>query len=336
MQPGSKYSVLRQSRIPEAPPLVPPLDPGIHRPLWSVMIPVFNCAGYLRATLESVVAQDRGEQNMQIEVIDDASSDADVAAIVQEVGKGRVLYFRQKENVGSLRNFQTCLERARGCLVHLLHGDDVVYDGFYRTMEKLFERYEIIGAAFCRYAYIDDKGHVLDCQEAEMEHEGIPDNWLARLCERQRIQYAAMVVRRDVYEDLGGFYGVEYGEDWEMWVRIAAKYRTGYTPVVLAAYRRHFSSISGKTFSTARNMACLTWVMDRIQHYLPAAQRTAVMTISRNFYAHYALRVAVTLWKNFKDRRGAMAQALAAWNMSRDAGILYKILKLYTRITLNI
>lgn len=336
MQPGSEYSVLRQSRIPETPPLVPRLDPGISRPLWSVMIPVFNCAGYLRATLEGVLDQDRGEQNMQIEVIDDASTDADVAAIVQEVGGGRVQYFRQKENVGSLRNFQTCLERARGRLVHLLHGDDLVYNRFYRTMEKLFETYHGIGAAFCRYAYINDKGHVLDYQEAEMAHDGIPHNWLARLCERQRIQYAAMVVTRDVYEDVGGFYGVEYGEDWEMWVRIAAKYRMGYTPMVLAAYRRHFASISGQTFSTARNMACLGWVMERIQHYLPAGQRTAVMAISRKFYAHYSLRVAVTLWKNFKDRRGAMAQALAAWNMSRDAGILYKILKLYTRITLKI
>jgi rubredoxin len=211
-----------------------------------------------------------------------------------------------------------------------------VYNAFYFTMEKLFEVYPAIGAAFCRYAYIDEKGDVLDCQEAEMEHEGIPDNWLARLCERQRIQYAAMVVKRAVYEDLGSFYGVEYGEDWEMWVRIAAKYRVGYTPMVLAGYRRHFTSISGQAFVTARNMACLRWVMDRIQNYLPDSQQLTVLRASRNFYAHYALRVAVTLWKNFKDRRGAMAQALAAWKMSRDAGILYKILKLYTRITLNI
>lgn len=336
MQPGSRYSALRQSRIPEAPPIVPPLDPGIHRPVWSVMIPVFNCASYLRETLEGVMAQYAGEEYMQIEVVDDASTDADVAAIVLEVGKGSVKYFRQRENVGSLRNFQTCLERARGRFVHLLHGDDVVYEGFYSTMEKLFRSYPSVGAAFCRFAYIDEKGEVLDCQEAEMQEEGIPHNWLARLCERQRIQYAAMVVKRDVYEDLGGFFGVEYGEDWEMWVRIAAKYPTGYTPRVLAGYRRHFSSISGQAFRSARNMDCLAWVMNRIQGYLPASERATAMKISRTFYAHYAMRVAGTLWKKFKDRRGAMAQALAAWNMSRDAGILYKIFKLYTRITLNI
>ena len=145
-----------------------------------------------------------------------------------------------------------------------------------------------------------------------------------------------MVVKRDVYEDVGGFYGVEYGEDWEMWVRIASKYPMGYTPDVLAGYRKHFASISGQTFRSARNMTCLEWVMGRIQQYLPAAQRASVMKVSRAFYAHYALRVAGVLWKKFKDRKGATAQALAAWNMSRDAGLLYKILKLYTRITLNI
>lgn len=300
------------------------------------MIPVFNCAIYLRTALEGVLAQYGGLDHMQIEVIDDASTDADVEAIVQELGQGKVHYFRQRENVGSLRNFQTCLERARGRFIHLLHGDDVVYAGFYHSIERVFKSHPEIGAAFCRFAYIDEKGLVVDHQTAEMEKAGIPDNWLARLCERQRIQYVAMVVKREVYEDVGGFYGVEYGEDWEMWVRIASKYSIGYTPYVLAGYRKHFASISGHTFRSARNMSCLEWVMGRIQQHLPAAQRAEVMKISRSFYAHYALRIAGTLWKKFKDRKGAMAQAVAAWNMSRDAGLLYKILKLYTRITLNI
>ena len=137
-------------------------------------------------------------------------------------------------------------------------------------------------------------------------------------------------------EQLGGFYGVEYGEDWEMWVRIAAHYDMAYTPEVLAEYRKHYSSISGRSFVTAENMSSLEWVMKEIQNYLPVGSRKSVLESSRAFYAHYAMRVASALWKRFKDRRGALAQALAAWNMSRDAGLLYKIIKLYTRITLNI
>lgn len=300
------------------------------------MIPVYNCSAYLVETLLCVLAQDRGVAQMQIEVIDDASTDADVAALVGSIGKGRVGYFCQPVNVGSLRNFHTCLERARGHLIHILHGDDLLKPGFYQRMEGLFHSYPSLGAGFCRYAYVDDTGRTLYNQDAEMEREGILENWLERLAERQRIQYVAMVVRREVYETLGGFYGVEYGEDWEMWMRIAARYDTGYIPEVLAAYRKHFGSISGKSFVTARNMACLEWVMATIREHLPMHRRAAITRASRDFYAHYALRVANTLWRNFKDKRGASAQALAAWNMSKDVGLLYKIIKLYTRITLNI
>lgn len=300
------------------------------------MIPVFNCSNYLRKTLKGVLEADPGEHRMQIEVVDDGSTDADVAALVWEIGKGRVQYFSQPENVGSLRNFQTCLERSRGELIHILHGDDLVYPGFYARMEELFEAHSSVGAAFCRFAYVNNQDEILFTQDPEMDHPGIPDNWLARLGERQRIQYVAMVVRREVYENVGGFYGVEYGEDWEMWVRIAAKYPMAYTPELLAGYRRHVSSISGKAVVSGRNMECLNWVMLRIQQHLPAPDREPVLRASRDFYAHYALRVATMLWCDLKDKRGAWAQVIAAWNMSRDAGLLYKILKLYVRITLNI
>jgi glycosyltransferase involved in cell wall biosynthesis len=118
-------------RIPSSPPDIPPLFPDSSRPLWSVMIPVFNCAQFLKETLESVLSQDLGETLMQIEVVDDASTDTDVAALVNKIGKGRVRYFCQTFNAGSLRNFETCINRSKGKLVHLLHGDDRVKDGFY-------------------------------------------------------------------------------------------------------------------------------------------------------------------------------------------------------------
>lgn len=336
MEQNSKHSVLRSSRIPDAPLVVHPVPVDTARPLWSVMIPVYNCVGFLRQTLESVVAQDPGVGQMQIEVVDDASDDGDIGALVHETGRGRVTYFRQQENIGSLRNFQTCLDRSRGHLIHILHGDDRVCDGFYANMGRIFRDYPAAGAAFCRYAYVDEKGGTVCHHDAEMDHTGVLEGWLPRICERQRIQYVAMVVRREVYEAVGGFYGVEYGEDWEMWARIAARYPVAYTPEVLAEYRRHYASVSGKAFVTGESMNSLAWVMEQVQHHLPPEDRKTITRKSRNFYAHYALRVANALWSNFKNRRGASAQARAAWRMSRDVGLLLKIIKLYTRISLNI
>lgn len=330
------FSVRVSSGIPESPPLVLPVPEGTRRPLWSVMMPVYNCSQYLPEALERVLRQDPGEERMQIEVVDDASTDADIGAMVCDIGRGRVSYFRQDENVGSVRNFNTCLDRSRGQLVHILHGDDRPIEGFYIEMEKLFAAYPSIGAAFCRYAYINEHGATLYHQDAEMACAGVPENWLVRLCERQRIQYVALAARRETYERLGGFYGVTYGEDWEMWVRMAAAYPMAYTPKVLAEYRRHNASVSGRCFATGENMTSLMWVMNQIQDYLPADRRRQVMDASRKFYAHYALRVANALWKQSGNARSATIQAMAAWKMSRDAGLLFKILKLYSRMALNL
>jgi glycosyltransferase involved in cell wall biosynthesis len=50
------------------------------RPLWSVMIPTFRCARFLRRTLDSVLSQDPGQDVMQIEVVDDCSNN-DTASV---------------------------------------------------------------------------------------------------------------------------------------------------------------------------------------------------------------------------------------------------------------
>src|SRR5215210_6047396 len=92
---------------------VPAVPVGVARPLWSVMIPSFNCADYLRESLRSVLAQDPGPEIMQIEVVDDCSTSDGPEAVVAEIGRGRVGFFRQPQNVGHARNFGTCLQRSR-------------------------------------------------------------------------------------------------------------------------------------------------------------------------------------------------------------------------------
>ena len=111
---------------------IPPVSEGTNRPLWSVMIPTYHCACFLRQTLESVLSQDPGPDLMQIEVVDDGSTLDDPGAVVAAVGRGRVGFYRQPQNVGHTKNFETCLRRSRGKVVHLLHGDDYVLPGFYK------------------------------------------------------------------------------------------------------------------------------------------------------------------------------------------------------------
>ena len=122
------------------------------------MIPTYNCAGYLEATLHSVLAQAPGPEAMQIEVVDDHSTADDPEEVVMRLGGGRVDFYRQPENMGVVGNLNTCLQRSRGEVVHLLHGDDIVLEGFYRTLGDRLRQHPEAGAAYCRHLYVDARG----------------------------------------------------------------------------------------------------------------------------------------------------------------------------------
>lgn len=296
------------------------------------MIPAYNCSAFLVETLRSVLQQDMGVQQMQIEVVDDCSTDADVEALVQEVGGGRVAYYRQPQNVGSLRNFETCLNRSRGKLVHLLHGDDRVKPGFYEKMKSLFETYPEAGAAFCRYNFIDGKGNEIMEWGKEEEQDCVLPNWLLRIGEMQRIQYAAMVVKREVYEKLGSFYGMSYAEDWEMWVRIARYYPVAYTPDLLAEYRTHGQSMTSSDMSNDRLFRHLTKAMRLIEGHLPEENREAIVEKTRRYYARVHVTHAQQTWRQIRNKTLVKKQLKEALSLHISPVILFHVMKLYGKM----
>lgn len=313
--------------------IIPLVPEGISRPLWSVMIPTYNCANYLRQTLGSVLAQDPGANVMQIAVIDDHSTKDDPEAIVQELGQGRVEFYRQPCNVGHTKNFQTCLERSRGELVHLLHGDDYILNGFYQKMQQAFMVKPDIGAAFCRHIYMDEYGHWQEISELLQPVSGLLDNWLERIATRQLIQTPSIVVRREVYEQLGGFdQRLTFCEDWEMWVRIATRYCVWYEPKPLAVYRMHSNSNSGRQIRTGENVKDIRLGTDIFQSYLPAYLTLTVINKlikkNRKFHAISALETAdrLLLAGDFEAGVAQIREALTCSHSFRIIWILSMIL----------
>ena len=309
---------------------IPPVPDGIPRPLWSVMIPTYNCAKYLRETLASVLAQDLGPDVMQIEVIDDHSTQDDPAAVVEELGRGRVGFYRQTENVGHTRNFETCLQRSRGKLIHLLHGDDCVRDGFYRKMQRAFDEKPELGAAFCRHIFMDEHAHWQFISPLVQPESSVLSNWLERIVVKQYIQTPSIVVRRDVYERLGGFDRrfCYYYEDWEMWVRIATHYPVWYEVEPLAVYRLHSTSNSGRTTRTGENVRDVRRGLEIVQSYLPAyLPKTIVNKLLNENREHSALCALETARQMFAtgDTVGGSAQIREALKCSHSVRVTKKI-----------
>jgi glycosyltransferase involved in cell wall biosynthesis len=256
------------------------------------MIPTFNCGRFLEQTLRSVLDQDTGVAQMQIEVIDDASTMDDPAEIVRRIGKGRVTFYRQPANIGHIRNFAACLNRARGHLVHLLHGDDFVSPGFYAALERGFNADQSVGAAFSRHAFVDSEGLFKSFSTLEQAEAGCLVDGLARLAEEQRIVTPSIAVRRAVYEQLGAFdERLTCSEDWEMWVRIAAQYKIWYEPRPLASYRMHEDSNTGRHRRLAQELEYSRQAIAIFSGYLPGQLRHAARR-ARNTYAGVALTTA--------------------------------------------
>jgi glycosyltransferase involved in cell wall biosynthesis len=211
------------------------------------MIPTYKPrADYLKETLKSVLQQDPGPEQMQIEIVDDCSKDNTASEVVRRIGASRVTFHCEAENRGLANAWNRCIERARGHWVHILHQDDIVLPGFYDHLRKVVEASDA-GAIFCRHAVMDSKGHWMQLSELHRESPGLLDDWHARITAQCVIQCAAIAVRRSVYEQLGGFLPhLHYVTDWEMWQRIASRFAFWFEPSILACYRVHLNSATSR------------------------------------------------------------------------------------------
>jgi glycosyltransferase involved in cell wall biosynthesis len=309
---------------------ISPLPDGA-RPLWSVMIPTFDCARYLEATLRSLLAQAPGPEAMQIEVVDDHSTTDDPAEVVTRLGGGRVDFYRQSQNVGVVANLNTCLQRSRGEVVHLLHGDDVVLDGFYRTLGDRLREHPEAGAAYCRHVYVDARGRRLEVAPLEPAASGILAEGARFLAAEQRIMTPCIVVRRSVYEQLGGFDDrLACAEDWEMWVRIAARFPVYYEERPLACYRLHDDSNTGRNLRSGLSLDHTRLAIDLFADYFERAERRAV---KRAAFSRYAESAVETAW-NFQsqgDTAAARAQLRVAWRLERSPRTAARIARVFAR-----
>ncbi len=199
----------------------------------------------------------------------------------------------------------------------------------------MFEQFPNAGAAFCRYSYINDCSEFLYYERNEAVEDSILENWQERIAIRNTIQYCAITVKREVYENLGAFYGITYGEDWEMWVRIAKLYPFAYTNMVLAEYRKHNNSITGQKFLNGDYINDIVAAMQKIQVLLPSEKQQEVLAASKKFYSNYALKTANDVWRSSKNKKYVRASISKALKLYNDKHTTFKAFKLFLKMLIR-
>lgn len=302
------------------PPKIPPLAGGAGaRPFWSVMIPAYNPPeNYLTQTLRGILDQDAGPEQMQIEVVDDCSPGVDVAALVRKIAGDRVKVSQTPGNLGLAGCWNTCIERARGEWVHILHQDDLVLPGFYRQLGEGIAAGPEVGAAFCRHAFIAADNHQVNQSPLEQPVAGVLKHFNQLLARGCVLQCPSIVVKRSVYENLGGYsLELKYALDWEMWLRLAAQYPVWYEPAILACYRTHGGSETGRLVQTGQNLREISYLLEKASENLERQPGRKILSEAKTANALKAIRTG----ESFLYRSAARPQRnfTAAWNQMAGA-----------------
>ncbi|OBV40659.1 glycosyltransferase family 2 protein [Janthinobacterium psychrotolerans] len=205
--------------------------------LCSVIIALYNKAAYIEATLASVLAQTHAD--WEVVVVDDGSTD-DGAARVQACRDPRVRLVRQA-NGGVSRARNRGIAEARGELVCFLDADDWYAPDYLRTQVAMAQAYP--GESYFATGF---QGVTPGSQARLAEAPALPqqvalvDDFFAR-CNREWLTFftGSVAARRGALWALQPCFpeGEQFGEDLDLWFRLAERHRLVQTTVPLVAYR---------------------------------------------------------------------------------------------------
>ncbi|WP_299975738.1 glycosyltransferase family A protein [uncultured Pseudoteredinibacter sp.] len=207
----------------------------------SVVIPLYNKAEEIIATLESVLKQDRAAD--EVIIVDDGSTDSSFEVVSAYISclastqKDAINLVRQEnQGVSAARNHG--IELANGEYIAFLDADDVWLPQFLSQIEQLY--FDGHSSEFLATAYQYQLGQ-LDYQAAKFRYGRNTDleNYFDMVAEGDLPFNASSVcIAKALLLKLGGFpLGQRMGEDQELWQRAALCGRIAYSPLRLSVYR---------------------------------------------------------------------------------------------------
>lgn len=213
-------------------------------PLFSVVIPLYNKEKYIKRTINSVLNQTC--KDFEIIVVDDKSTDNSLN-IVKQFKDERIRIFKQKKNKGAsfARNFG--IKKAKAPYIAFLDADDVYIKDFLQEILRLTDKYKNI--KFFATAY----KKVFDNKKTELKALGsrrdfIVKSFIASVAKNKFfIHISSVVVHKSVFAKTGyfGYLSKEskksnsFGEDFDMWLRIARRYKLCYSNHVGSLYYKN-------------------------------------------------------------------------------------------------
>jgi len=208
--------------------------------LVTVVIPVYNAEAHLQETLDSVVSQTH--RPLEIVAVDDGSEDGSLLLLEQYTEPVTII---RQQNRGAAAARNRGAAEARGKWLAFLDADDIWHPA---KLQK-----QLNSSRGFSWSYTDSvfRGGVNDGKKDSDLNTKFHGHVLPHLVCNNFISTSTVIVERNLFIDFGGFdTSTKAVEDWELWMRIAARHDIGYVNEPLVEYRVHPSSMSRKTRET--------------------------------------------------------------------------------------
>jgi glycosyltransferase involved in cell wall biosynthesis len=217
--------------------------------LVSVIIPAFNAERHIAQTLESVLAQ--SYRRLEVIVVDDGSEDrtSDIARdFVRKDSRLKVLY-QPNRGVAAARN--RAIAESNGEFIAPIDADDQWCPSkVQRQVETLSNSPSIVGLVYVWSQRIDESNAVVgQCSGRHIEGSV----YLPLLIGNFIGNSSAPLIRRECFEAVGGYdeafwrCNAQGCEDWDIYLRIAERYRFSVIPDCLVRYRQTAGGMSADT-----------------------------------------------------------------------------------------
>ncbi|WP_257349091.1 glycosyltransferase [Pseudalkalibacillus decolorationis] len=199
-------------------------------PKISVIIPFYNCS-FIHEAIESVFNQTY--KNIELIVINDGST---INAERLTPFMNRISYFYQ-ENNGTAAALNQGIKLATGDLIAWLSSDDIFLP------EKLEKQVDLIQRTNCDMVYtnfnlIDEKSDVTKRDVGLIIHDKL--SLLRQFRTSCPINGSTVLIKKEVFSEVGWFDSeLRYTQDYDMWLRIAAKFNLAVVGNSLLHYRIH-------------------------------------------------------------------------------------------------
>lgn len=210
--------------------------------MFSVIIPLYNKAPYIEKALRSVFAQTYTDY--ELIVVDDGSKDDSKAVAEQVLTCCPVSYqLISQANAGVSLARNNGVAASHGEYLCFLDADDWWEPTFLEEMTQLIAEYPDAGIYGTGYTIVNEAKHKTRVAPIAVD-EGFEKGYInycqvyaKTLC--MPLTSISVAIPRNIFDETRGFKpNLKLGEDFDLWIRIALKYKVAFLNKPLANYNQ--------------------------------------------------------------------------------------------------